>query len=288
MHNSLTAHVQRYTAERVALGELTPGSARTTRERLHGFARFHGSRPLNRLTEARVILWLESIGDRSVATRAAYLSSVRGFSRWMVAKGHIAADPCANIAPIRRPKRVPRALGPDAVAACLGACASPRDRAIVLLALRCGLRRAEITALSWHDYDDRSQTLRVTGKGSKQRIVPVPSVVASSLVGLARTPNGPIIAPERGSHRLTPNHLGRIVARIVADAGVKVSPFDGVSTHALRHTAASDVLDACGDLRVVQQMLGHEGLPSTAIYLRLARLEDLSAAMEQAGQDRAA
>lgn len=282
---TLYPYIGAYITERTALGRFTGKTPAITRERLNLVARFHGHRPLTKVTERAMLDWLASITHLAPATRCSYLSTARAFTGWMHQTGHLPADPCEHIARIPRPDRVPRALPADDVAACLNACADDRDRAIIWLAVGCGLRRGEIAGLTWADYDRRAATLFVTGKGGKERVVPVPPEVAPALRAIAGPATGPIIASHtcnrwgQGGRPVQPAYIGDIVRRICTDAGVKVAGFDGVSTHSFRHTCASDVLDHDSDLRNVQQMLGHASLPSTAIYLRIARLDDVRAAM---------
>lgn len=134
------------------------------------------------------------------------------------------------------------------------------------------------------DYDPAAATIEVTGKGLHERVVPVPGEVAAVLdryLSTVGVMSGPLIRSSRiPSRGLSAETISTYVSRWMADAGVKVGRWDGRSAHALRHTAASDVLDVCGDLRVVQAMLGHEHLSSTSIYLRRAKLDQLRAAME--------
>lgn len=285
---TLQPHIHVYIREQRAKGRLTGTSPVGVRNRLHLFARFHGNRPLAKVTERQVLAWLATLEDRSPATRRAYLASLRCFTAWLHQHGELAADPCKDIPPMRRPRRVPRALPHDAIVACFTACRDDRDRAVVALAVGCGLRRAEIASVRWEDYDAATATLRVRGKGDAERVVPVPVFVQTYLEAVRGRQYGPIVAPMDGSVQpLRPDTIGAMCARILRDAGVKRAAFDGVATHAFRHTCASDVLDhAHGDLRPVQQMLGHSELSSTSIYLRVAGLGQVRDAME--GRDYAA
>lgn len=277
--NTLTPHITRYMRSRRALGTYGPKSDRVVTPRLRNLANHFGRRPLHHLTPKAVEKWMESISHMATNSRAAYLASVKQFTAWLHAEGLLAVDPCKQIAPLRRPRTVPRAQNQAAIAATIEACGTERDRAIVWLMVGCGLRRMEVSALRWDDYDERDQTIQVRGKGNKERILPVPAEVRDALEPLMRRSGGPIIEARYGGH-LSAEAIGRIVSHAMRRAGVKRAPYDGVSGHALRHTAASDVLDGCGDLRVVQQMLGHEHLSTTSIYLRRVNARELRAAME--------
>lgn len=147
-----------------------------------------------------------------------------------------------------------------------------------------GLRCVEVSRADVADFDPAACTLLVRGKAGHERVLPVPVDIAALVVGYLDEVGwqaGPLVRPLSGQHRRVSEHtLSRRVADIMREALVKRRPHDGVSAHALRHTAASDVLDRCHDVRVVQQMLGHQSLATTQIYLRRASLDQLREAME--------
>jgi integrase/recombinase XerC len=157
-----------------------------------------------------------------------------------------------------------------------------------MLMLGCGLRAAEVATLELADWDQDGQTLFVRGKGGHERMVPVPDEVAvhldkyltdrgrhaGILIGAQRPPRG---------KALNPSAVVKLVSAWMAKAGIKAGPYDGRSGHALRHTCASDVYELSKDLRTVQEMLGHQHLATTAIYLRHSNLDRMRAAM--AGRD---
>lgn len=283
MIHTLTAHVLGYVTERRSDGGFGTKTAKDVRDRLNLFSSWFGRRPIEKLTETAVRKWLATIDGRSQATRRAYLSSVRLFCQWLHRKGLIDADPCTDIPAIKAPGSIPRALPSDAVAATIAACRDDRERAVVMLAVGCGLRRSEIANLRWSNYDERSRRIFVKeGKNLKDRLVPVPDEVARALAPLRRHAAAPIIPRYHGDPQapLAPFTIWDMVRRVLTEAGVKQSANDGVSTHAFRHTAASDVLDNCRDIRLVQKMLGHTKLSTTEIYLRIANLDDVAEAME--------
>ena len=280
--NTLGPLIIRYMNARRARGTYSPKSVRVVQPRLRGFSDHFGRRPIDKLTRTAVESWLESLAHLAPNSRAAYLASVRQFTVWLAMEGIVRVDPCVGIDKIRRARAVPRAQSHDAITATFRACRDDRDRAIIWLMVGLGLRRVEVSRLMWEHYDERARTILVKGKGNHERLLPVSDEVAHALE-LVRTRGntGPIIhATCDTASPLQPDTIGRIAGRILRDAGLKRAPYDGVSGHALRHSAASDVLDRCGDLRVVQAMLGHEHLTSTAIYLRRAQVSELRPAME--------
>lgn len=281
---SLGGHITRYLANRVDLNRMSRTTAHDARYTLGHFADTFGNRPLNQLNTAFVERWLATIGHLSPATRRNYLSRVRGFCGWLVVRNLIKTNPCDAIEPIRQPRRVSRALPEDDIAALLAVVPDLRAQVIVWLMVGCGLRCIEVSRLGVHDYDRRLEQVTVTGKRDNERVVPVPSEVARVLgryLAAERLTSGALIRnrvhPARG---VTAQTLSIYMRRWMYDAGVKSRPWDGTSAHALRHTAATDVYDRCGNLRVVQEMLGHSLASTTSRYLGTADLSAVRAAME--------
>lgn len=287
---TLTAHIQTYMASRRALGIYGPKSQRVVAPRLHNFARHYGNRPINQLSPAAIERWLDTLNHLAVNTKACYLVSVRQFTGWLCETGHITTDPCVGIAAIRRTKATPRALPATSIALILAACRTDREQAMIWLGVGLGLRRMEIAQLRWEHYDDRAGLIEIRhSKHGSERVLPVPAEVAAALEKLrGGGQSGPVIRSELDpSQPITVERVGLLMAKVMRRAGVKRAAYDGCSAHALRHTAASDVLDACQDLRTVQAMLGHQHLTSTAIYLRRASAGQIRSAMEGRSYDAA-
>jgi site-specific recombinase XerC len=247
---------------------------------LEGLLRVFGPRAPAQLDRKTLLEWQATLGRTSPSTRRKYLSTVRQFCRWLIDEGHLDSDPTAGLAKIREPRRVPRAIRRTDVAALLQACRTDRDLAVVWLMVGCGLRCTEISGLDLADYD------RDAHKGGYERLLPVPTEAVDALeVYLAQRgwTAGPLFqatgskgAPDG---RISARWISKSIGRRMTAAGVH-QPKDGRTAHALRHTAASDVLETCRNVRIVQQMLGHTSLQTTQIYLRAANLDDLRTAME--------
>ncbi len=282
---TLTKHTTTYVHGRRARGEITKRTARNLTYALDGLDRSFGNRPLGQLGPRAIERWMETTGRLAPSTRRNHLVAARGFCRWLIAQDLLVDDPTADVARIRQPRSVPRALGRDDVARLCRALPDDRARAIVALMVWCGLRCVEVARLQVSDYDPDGATIRVIGKGLHERDLPVPAevgaIVDRYLASVGGVLSGPLVRssriPSRGLSECT---ISTYVSRWMQDAGLKVGRWDGRSAHALRHTCASDVLDECGDLRVVQEMLGHAHLSSTAIYLRRAGMGRLREAME--------
>lgn len=218
--------------------------------------------------------WRDRLGRHAPATRRCYLCHAKGFTAWLTKGGHIAVDPLAEVRRLRRPRTVPRALPGRQVAAILAACPDRRARAIVELMLWSGLRRAEVAALHVDDVDRGEGTVRVSGKGGHERIVPLPPPAAAAVGAyLGEYPPPRPRCPLFRSYQhpgsgITPTWVGTIVSEVMSAAGVHLAPHDGRTPHALRHTAATDTLRAGANLADVQALLGHASLSTTAVYLK--------------------
>jgi len=288
---TLTNLSVQYLAERERRGEIGKRTAKGMRYSLRSLDASFGNRPLGHLGKRAVERWLEQVGHLSPATRRNHLSTCRGFCRWLVELDLIEADPTEHVAKVRQPRSVPRALRHDHVGRLLSSLPDERARVIVMLMVGCGLRCVEVSRLRVTDYDPHSGTILVRGKGGHERELPVPHAVRAAVdpylchVGVIA---GPLVRSKDGLAGLNPCTISTYVSRWMSDAGLKVGRWDGRSAHALRHTAASDVLEGGAGITVVQAMLGHSSAAVTSIYLRHASLGQLRDAMEGRSYDFAA
>jgi integrase/recombinase XerC len=212
---------------------------------------------------------------RSPRSLARTLSAWRGLFTWLARGRLVAANPCAGVKAPRAPRHLPRALSPDEavrlVTASDGSDLAPRDRALFELAYSCGLRVSELTGLDLDAIDAAAGEARITGKGSKTRIVPVGAPALAAVAGwleararFARAGEKALFVGRRGA-RLGPREVQKRIKRWAAAAGLEVE----VHPHMLRHSFASHVLQSSGDLRAVQEMLGHASIASTQVYTHL-------------------
>lgn len=280
---TLTPLIKGYVTGRARRGELARISARQVGYRLGALDRSFGDRPLNQLTRPAIERMMETIGHLSPTTRRNMLSAARSFCQWLVEQGMLRKDPTVGVAKVRKPRTVPRALPAADVAALFRVLPDQRARTIVALMVGCGLRCVEVARLGVGDYDPVARTVAVTGKAGHERVLPVPRFVTAEVeryLAQSHHIGGPLIKAEDGFRSLQAATISRYVAGWMREAGVKQGRFDGRSAHALRHTAASDVLERGADIRTVQEMLGHANLATTSIYLRRAQLGKLREAME--------
>jgi integrase/recombinase XerC len=282
---TLTPLIGEYLRARVARGEISRQTAVDFAYPLAALARSHGARPLHRFGPAAIDRWLETIGHQAPATRRHRLSIIRGFCHWLVTTRRIPRDPTTHVAQITQPRRVPVTLNEREVSRIIWSVPDARARAIAWLMVGCGCRCIEVARLDVADYDPDNLTITLVGKGGHQRIIPVPSTVSTALTAYLEEVGrvaGPLIRSEV-DHRspLSARTISGYMRRWMRDAGVKVRPLDGRSAHCLRRTAGSDVMDRAGDVRVVQEMLGHVRVETTArYYLRPIPLDRLRDAME--------
>jgi integrase/recombinase XerC len=222
----------------------------------------------------RFVATLHSRGQ-SPRSLARILSSWRGLYEWLV-RNHVAsANPCNGVKAPRAAKRLPEALSPDDAVRLVrveeDSLAGRRDRALFELAYSCGLRVSELTGLDLDSLDMETGEVRVLGKGSKTRIVPVgkPALQAVKAwlperAACAKTGERALFVGRSG-RRLSPREVQRRIKHCAALAGLAVD----VHPHMLRHSFASHVLQSSGDLRAVQEMLGHASIASTQVYTHL-------------------
>ena len=210
---------------------------------------------------------------RSPRTIARVLSSLRAFFAFAVRHEVLPANPAAGIAGPKRGKPLPKALDIDRAARLFDA--SPRsrtelrDRAMLEILYGCGVRLAELVGIDLTDIDLANGFATVTGKGNKTRIVPLgePAVKAVR-AWLATRPGAAASAPlftGRGENRISPRTVQlRLKKLSTMELGT-----DALHPHMLRHSFASHLLESSGDLRAVQELLGHADIATTQIYTHL-------------------
>ena len=200
------------------------------------------------------------------------LSAYRSFYRYLAREGDAAANPAIGVRSPKALRKLPQVLDVDEVGALLDFPANDpeavRDRALLELLYSSGLRVSELTSVRWCDLDMAEGLIRVTGKGRKTRIVPVGSKARAALQSLREQDrpgaDDPLVRGRLGKP-LTPGAVRARLKRRAKDQGV----WKRVYPHLLRHSCASHVLESSGDLRAVQELLGHADIGTTQIYTHL-------------------
>ena len=200
------------------------------------------------------------------------LSACRSFYLWLLKRGRIDANPTDAIRAPKAARKLPQVLDVDeAVQLVEVATDAPlglRDRALLELFYSSGLRLSEVCALKWADLDFAQGLVTVLGKGSKQRIVPVGSHARNALAALreeAAGQPGDFVFPGRGGAQISSRAVQLRMKKLAAQRGV----YKRVHPHLLRHSFASHMLESSGDLRGVQELLGHADIATTQIYTHL-------------------
>jgi tyrosine recombinase XerC len=243
---------------------------------LDWWQREEGSDPLSvtRPTFRRYLAALDADGVAR-ASVARKVSTVHTFYRHLADEGVLPADPLRELKPPKKPQTLPRILKEDAIRALLAAPdpeteTGVRDRAILELLYAAGLRVRELTGLDLGDADLDEQTLRVTGKGNKQRIVLFGDPAERALrlylktvrPKLARDAKQRALFLNKDGGRLSPRAVELLVRRYAAAAGIDERAYP----HLLRHSFATHMLDGGADVRIVQELLGHTSASTTQIY----------------------
>ncbi|MGL4299680.1 MAG: tyrosine-type recombinase/integrase [Candidatus Neomicrothrix subdominans] len=188
-------------------------------------------------------------------TRADYAGHLNVFYRWALKYELTTFNPAAELERPRRPKRLPRPVREDQLTRVLAHLAGePRLRCWVILGAYAGLRRAEIAGLCHENVDILGGSLRVRGKGRKDRVVPMHPLVTEALIGFVATNGHGRIWP------VTPEWVGQRVARSMREAGVSAT------SHQLRHRFGTALYDRTGDLAVAAELMGHASMDTTRIY----------------------
>jgi integrase/recombinase XerC len=235
-----------------------------------------GDTRLDALAPHDVRRCISTLHSRGLSGRslARMLSSWRRFFSYLAEEHGFRNDPCRSLRPPKTHKRLPSALSPDHAARLMQIededALAIRDKAIYELFYSSGLRLAELLRLKPEDFSEDGM-VTVMGKGNKTRIVPVGSRAREALqrwltvrAELAKLGEAPLFLNSRGT-RLSP----RAVQSRLKRWGLKLGLAQNVHPHMLRHSFASHVLQSSGDLRAVQEMLGHASIASTQVYSHL-------------------
>lgn len=282
----LTEATTRYADHLAHVRRLSPATVRAYRSDLADLAASVGDRALADVDLEALREWLWHATQRGDArsTLARRTAAVRGFFAWAVDDGMLDGDPAARLVSPKRGRTLPRVaqagtmdevLTDAAQRADGGDPVALRDAAVLELLYAAALRVSELCGIDLDDLDRSARTVRVLGKGAKERVVPYGSPAADALDAyLVRA--RPVLAT-RGS--ATPAlFLGARGARVGSRAVYDVvrrtlGPAlgaDAVGPHALRHSAATHLLDGGADLRSVQELLGHASLGTTQIYTHVS------------------
>jgi integrase/recombinase XerC len=228
--------------------------------------------------------WLFSLSERGLAksSMARKTASVRSFTAWLFEQGELSSDPGLRLRTPKATKSLPKVATREAMveifqvleaASAEGDPSAIRDLLVVELLYATGARVSELAGLNLFDIDEDRRLIRVVGKGNKQRMIPYGLPAESALkVWLER--GRPALVTAKTSFELLINSQGnrlgtRQIYQVVANA-LAGTAIGAAGPHALRHTAATHLLDGGADLRAVQELLGHASLGTTQIYTHVS------------------
>jgi len=200
-----------------------------------------------------------------------HVAAVKSFFGYLVREGQVKINPTSDIRLPRKGKRLPKALTMSEAKILVESPKSARDKAILELLYATGIRASELIGLTLNDVNLDVGFIKCFGKGGKERIVPMGVAAISSIkeyLGAARpkSANNTLFL-DRSGRQLTRQGLWFIVKKYVRLSGVRAS----ASTHTLRHSFATHLLEKGADLRCVQEMLGHSDISTTQIYTSVSR-----------------
>lgn len=235
-----------------------------------------GLGPLSKITLTDMRSWMASERGRGVGARslARQLSAVKTFYRWLSEREGFEPTAVLSTRSPKFTKKLPRPLAEDAATAMIetvelqatDAWVAARDSAVVTLLYGCGLRISEALGLTGADVP-LPPVLRITGKGGKERIVPVIDAARAAVQAYLQlcphpmAPDAPLFRGIRGG-ALNP----RVVQKVMEKSRLQLGLPASATPHAMRHSFATHLLDAGGDLRAIQELLGHASLSTTQAY----------------------
>ena len=246
----------------------------------------HGIVEAAAITTPVVTAYARSLRERqhplAASSVARALSSVRGFTRFLVDEGLLEADPAVEVIPPKLPSRLPKALTIEQVEALLAATDGEeldrvRDKALLELLYATGARVSEAVALNVDDLigdEGTADVVRLFGKGGKQRIVPVGSYARAALDAYLVRARPVLSVRGRATPALFLGMRGARLSRqsawlIIRGAGERAQLDLELSPHSMRHSFATHLLQGGADVRVVQELLGHASVATTQIYTRV-------------------
>ena len=203
------------------------------------------------------------------------LAAVRTFHLFLLREGDTVVNPSEGVSRPKVPKTLPRPLSVEDVAAILAAPseATPadlRDRAMLEALYGAGLRISELVGLDVDDVDPEEGSVRVLGKGNKERIVPLGRFAVAALEGYLTRARPSLAGPRSGPALFLNQRVGRLTrqgaAKVLKGAATRAGVRGRVTPHTLRHSFATHLLEGGADVRVVQELLGHASLATTQIY----------------------
>jgi integrase/recombinase XerD len=264
------------------LAKATLDSYRSDLGRLALWLANNAGEPLLDIREATLAAFIAHLSRQTRASsQARYLSTLRRFYRWQIGRGRLSVDPTLKLPNPARPSRLPKVMSEKQVDALLAAPdldtpLGQRDRAMLETLYASGLRVSELVNLKIHEVGFNEGVVRVIGKGSKERLVPLGEQAIDWLTDYLKLARPEILKGQQSEDlfvtarggAMTRQAFWQLIKRYAPQAGIDASK---LSPHVLRHAFATHLLNHGADLRVVQLLLGHADITTTQIYTHVAR-----------------
>ena len=231
---------------------------RTITERRRVIARLAKTTDPLDLTPTTLTAWLADLP--TPATRHTYYTVARAWTHWLHLTGRRTDDPAAAVPRPRTPRYRPRPITDDQLAAVLALPLRRRTRTMIILAAYAGLRAHEIAKIRGEDIDTRAGTITITGKGGRTDTLPAHALVLQAAADHPRR-GWWFPSPVNPDRPITAKNVGAVIAAALRRAGVNAT------AHQLRHRFATALLRGGADSRIVQTLMRHESLATTALYL---------------------
>ena len=257
---------------------MSPNTVASYCRDVEGFLEHYGGKP-SRVKPSDITAYLGLKADEGLSKRssARLLSSLRSYFAWCVEEGEIKDNPCDRVDSPKLGKYLPEVLSVDEVTAIIesvdtATASGKRDRAILEVLYGCGLRVSEAASLRMSKVFIEEGFVNVIGKGNKQRLVPLGEMAADAI--LAYLPERPAPASASYEDFLFLNKFGKALSRVSIFNMVKKQAMAAgvnkeISPHTFRHSFATHLIENGADLRIVQEMLGHESILTTEIYTHI-------------------
>ena len=264
------------------LAKTSLASYRSDLMRVAAWAAKHDAGPLIRIGEPALVRFIAEVSSSlKPSSQARYVSTLRRFYRYLLTRNRITSDPTLKVALPAKPTRLPKIVSEKQVEALLTAPPrethlGQRDRAMLETLYATGLRVSELVGLKLHEVNFDMGVVRIFGKGSKERLVPLGEAAIDEVrnyLNVARNEllNGrqsdDLFITARGA-AMTRQAFWQLIKRYAVTAGIDAKR---LSPHVLRHAFATHLLNHGADLRVVQMLLGHSDISTTQIYTHVAR-----------------
>ena len=276
----MDADVERFLTHLVVERRASEHTVAAYRRDLARFVGDSGGIPAPRVKSHHVKEFAGTLHARGLSPRtiARHLSSVRSFFEYLVRHRVVGANPAIGVRAPKQRERLPKTMDPDQTARLFSEPAESsievRDRAMLEMLYGTGIRLAELVDIDIRDLDLANGFVTVTGKGNKTRVVPIGKAASDAVEAwLAKRPEAsgrdPLFTSRGGASRGSPRMSPRNVQLRLKKIAARTTGSDGLYPHLLRHSFASHLLESSGDLRAVQELLGHADISTTQIYTHL-------------------